>query len=229
MEMSECTAMISSPDQYHCPYHLETLSRMDQLFVFKEESMEECAAEVCCGIRPSKKFNVNDDTGKKVFSIIEDSECCERQCFAGGRFFIMNVTDLTNQEVIRLVHPFVCCSQKLEVQSPPGTTIGYVEHNLHVCLPKFTVANERGEPAFKIEGPCMGCTCCTDENFELVSLNGAALDRSFGKISRSFSYSGPNAGAKFVLSFPRHLDVKMKATVLGACMLIDCMYYEKPS
>ncbi|XP_058654937.1 phospholipid scramblase 2 isoform X1 [Onychostoma macrolepis] len=220
MELSEGTAMINSPDLYRCPSHLETLTGMDQLFVFKEENMEECLAEVCCGIKPFKKYNVKDNTGNKVFGIIEDSECCERQCFAGARSFIMNVTDHSNQEIIRLVHPFVCCSHELEVQSPPGTAIGYVQQNLHVCLPKFTVANERGEPAFNIEGPCMGCTCCTDENFELVSLNGAAIDRSFGKIFKPFSYSEPNAGADFVLRFPRHLDVKMKATVLGACMLI---------
>ncbi len=53
-----------------------------------------------------------------------------------------------------------------------------------------------------------------------MSLNGAAIDRSFGKIFKPFSYSGPNVGADFVLRFPRHLDVKMKATVLGACILI---------
>ncbi|KAK2901274.1 hypothetical protein Q8A67_009389 [Cirrhinus molitorella] len=224
MELSEATTMISS---FHCPSHLETLTRMDQLFIFKEETMEECLAEACCGIKPIKKYNVKDDTGNKVFSIVEDSESCERQCFDIASSFIMNVTDHSNQEVIRLVHPFCCCSHELEVQSPPGTAIGYVRQNWHVCLPKLTVENEQGEPAFKIEGPCILCTCCTDENFELVSLNGAEKDRSIGKIFKPFSYSGSNAGADFVLRFPSHLDVKMKAAVLGACMLIDWMYYEK--
>ncbi|XP_050951673.1 phospholipid scramblase 1 isoform X1 [Labeo rohita] len=223
----EVTAMMPSPEPYHCPSHLETLTRMDQLFIFKEETFEECLAEACCGIMPMKRYNVKDNTGNKVFSVVEDSECCERQCFGSGSSFIMNVTDLSNQEVIRLVHPFVCCTQELEVQSPPGTAIGYVRQNLNVCLPKFTVENERGEPAFKIEGPCIVCTCCTDENFELVSLDGAVIDRSFGKIFKPFSYSGPNAGADFVLRFPSNLDVKMKAAVLGACMLIDWMYYQK--
>ncbi|XP_050950050.1 phospholipid scramblase 1 [Labeo rohita] len=228
MELSEVTTMIPSPDPYHFPSHLETFTRMDQLFVFREVTMEERIAEGFFGIKPIKKYNVKDETGNKVFSILEDSERYARKMYGSGRSFIMKITDQSNQEVIRLVHPSVCCyiNHELEVQSPPGTPIGYVRQNLHACLPKFTVENERGEPEFKIEGPCVGCTCCSDQNFELVSLNGAAVDQSFGKIFKPFSCSRPNAVADFVLRFPGNLDVKMKATVLGACMLIDCIYYE---
>uniref|UniRef100_A0A672KNB3 Phospholipid scramblase n=1 Tax=Sinocyclocheilus grahami TaxID=75366 RepID=A0A672KNB3_SINGR len=153
----------------------------------------------------------------KVFSILEDSESCDRQCYGVARNFTMNVTDHSNQEVIRMVHPSVCTSCKLHyVQSPPGTTIGYVRQNWHVCLPKFTLENERGEPAIKIVGP--GCTCCTDENFELVSLNEAAIDGSFGKITKPFSCCESNAN--FVIRFPSNMDLKMKATALGACILL---------
>ncbi|XP_016361258.1 phospholipid scramblase 2-like [Sinocyclocheilus anshuiensis] len=163
--------------------------------------------------------------GNKVFGILEDSECCDRSFCASGRSFIMNVTDNSNQEVIRLLHPSACCygSHELEVQSPPGTTIGYVRKNWHCCLSKFTVENERGEPAFKIERPFVGCTCCTDQNFELLSLNEEVTERSFGKIIKPFSCCGSNAD--FVLRFPSNLDVKMKATLLGACILIDSVNY----
>lgn len=51
-------------------------------------------------------------------------------------------------------------------------------------------------------------------------MNEAGTERSFGNILKPFSSSGPNAGAAFVLRFPSNLDVKMKATVLGACILI---------
>uniref|UniRef100_A0A8C1BK71 Phospholipid scramblase n=2 Tax=Cyprinus carpio carpio TaxID=630221 RepID=A0A8C1BK71_CYPCA len=225
MEFSEDTAMIPFPDPYHCPSHLETLTRMDQLFVYKERTREDSLAEVCFGIKPANRYFVMDCMGNKVFSVLEDSESCDRQFYGVGRLFTMNVTDHSNQEVIIMVHPAVCtfCSHELEVQSPPGTTIGYVRQNWHVCLPKFTLENERGEPAIKIVGPCVGCTCCTDENFELVSLNEAAIDRSFGKITKPFSCCGSNAD--FVIRFPSNMDVKMKATALGACILIDTMYF----
>ncbi|XP_050952399.1 phospholipid scramblase 1-like [Labeo rohita] len=138
----------------------------------------------------------------------------------------MKVTNVSNQEVIRLVHPrFHCCGRnELEIQSPPGTAIGYVRKNWH-CLPKFTVMDEEGELAFKIEGPCLCCTCCEDDNFELLSLNEEATEGSSGKILKPSSTSGPNAGADFVLRFPSNLDVKMKATLLGVCIFIDYTCY----
>ncbi|XP_048020566.1 phospholipid scramblase 1-like isoform X2 [Megalobrama amblycephala] len=175
MELSEDTAMIPCPDPYHCPSHLETLTLIDQLFVYKEKTLEESLVEGCCGIKSNNRYEVKDDIGNKVFTILEDNDCCNRTYCAAARSFIMNVFNNSNQEIIRLVRPFVC-------------------------------------------------SCCKNE---LVSLNGAAIDRSFGKIVRPFSCCGPNADADFVLRFPRSLEVKMKATLLGACILIDCIYYEE--
>ncbi|XP_067220299.1 phospholipid scramblase 2 isoform X1 [Chanodichthys erythropterus] len=230
MELSEDTAMIPCPDPYHCPSQLETLTLIDQLFVYKEKTLEESLVEGCCGIKSNNRYEVKDDIGNKVFTILEDNDCCNRTYCAAARSFIMNVFNDSNQEIIRLVRPFVCncCKNELEVQSPPGVTIGYVQQNCHVCLPKFTIENERGEPAFKIAGSFLpSMSYCTDANFELVSLNGAAIDRSFGKIVRPFSCCGPNADADFVLRFPRSLEVKMKATLLGACILILAYFRKK--
>ncbi|XP_051736793.1 phospholipid scramblase 2-like [Ctenopharyngodon idella] len=207
MELSDDIATIPCPDPYHCPCHMETLTCIDQLFVYKEQHLDECFDEVCCGINANNRYKVKDDIGNNVFSILEDSDYCSRH-LTEGRSFIMNVINHSNQEIIRLVHPFVCstCSHELEVQSPPGIASGHVWQNWHVCLPKFTVENERGEPAFKIVGPCVPFTFYTDENFELVSLNGAAIDRPFGKIFKPFSCCGLNGGADFV----------------------DFIYYDKP-
>ncbi|XP_056120247.1 LOW QUALITY PROTEIN: phospholipid scramblase 2 [Rhinichthys klamathensis goyatoka] len=218
--------MMPSSDPYHCPSHLETLTWIDQLFVYKEKTLEESLEEAFFGMKSNNRYEVKDDTGKKHFVLIEVNDCCNRNFYGGSRPFTMNVFNDSNQEIIRLVRPFVCCSNnELEVQSPPGVAIGLVRQNWQVCLPKFTIENERGEPAFKIAGPFVPCTFCMDADFELVSLNGAAINTSFGKIFKPFSGCGP-AGADFVLRFPRSLEVKMKATLLGACILIDCLYYE---
>ncbi len=53
-----------------------------------------------------------------------------------------------------------------------------------------------------------------------MSLNGAVTDGPFGTIVKPFSCSVLNTGADFVLRFPSNLDVKLKATLLGACILI---------
>ena len=64
---------------------------------------------------------------------LADSDCCSRQCLGAMRPFSMSITDNNQMEVIRLERPYrcmawccFCCLQEMEVQSPPGTTIGYI-------------------------------------------------------------------------------------------------------
>lgn len=59
---------------------------------------------------------------------------------------------------------------KLEVQAPPGTTVGYVVQNWHVCLPKFTIQDEKRKDILKINGPCIVCRCCEDIHFEVCNV-----------------------------------------------------------
>jgi len=63
-----------------------------------------------------------------------DSSCIVRQCCGPSRPFVMSITDNNGVEVIHLERPLrcmawccFCCLQEMEVQSPPGTTIGYIK------------------------------------------------------------------------------------------------------
>lgn len=72
----------------------------------------------------------------------------------------------------------VCLSFQMEVQSPPGTTIGYVKQDWHPFLPRFSIQGANKETVLKLEGPCLACNCCGDVNFEVSgsafwSLRGA--------------------------------------------------------
>lgn len=55
----------------------------------------------------------------------------------------------------------------MEVQAPPGTTIGYVKQDWHPFLPRFSIQGADKETAMKLEGPCFACNCCGDVNFEV--------------------------------------------------------------
>ncbi|XP_056310566.1 phospholipid scramblase 1 [Danio aesculapii] len=225
MELSEFTMMMPGPDPYHSA-DLETLTMIDQFFVYKERNMDECIDEVCCGKNADIRYTVKDDIGNLVFNILEDSDYCSRNIHT-GRSFTMNIVNDSNKEVIRLEHPFICCScsgHEVEVQSPPGVPIGHVGQNWRVCQPKFTVKNNQHEPEFRIVGPCVPLSFCVDQEFELVSLSGSV----FGKIVKPFSCSCVNVDADFVLQFPINLEDKMKATLLGTCVLIDFVYYDPP-
>ena len=61
-----------------------------------------------------------------------DTDCCTRQCCGPSRPFDMKILDNLQREVIHLSRPlrcsscwFPCCLQEIEVQSPPGTILGY--------------------------------------------------------------------------------------------------------
>ncbi|CAI8044503.1 Phospholipid scramblase 2 [Geodia barretti] len=119
-----------------------------------------------------------------------------------------------------------CCLQKIEVQSPPGTVVGYVKQDLSFIYPWFTIENADGEPVLKIKGPCWTCKWCEVE-FEVLSVNG---EQQVGKISKQWSGLAKEYftdADNFGIQFPMDLDVKMKAVMIGAVFLIDFMFFER--
>lgn len=218
------------PATYIGPPGLEYLAMVDQLLIKQKVEI----LEAFTGFESANKYKVLNSLGQDVFSAKEDTDCCTRQCCGPSRPFEMNILDNQQQEVLHLVRPlrcqsccFPCCLQELEVHSPPGTIIGTVEQEWSIFYPKFLIKDESGEPILKIEGPFCGCECCSDVDFVLSSVaNGEEL----GKISKQWSGLGKEVftdADNFGISFPLDLDVKVKATLLGATFLIDFMYFEK--
>lgn len=69
--------------------------------------------------------------------------------------------------------------------------------------------------------------CCSDVDFKVLSADGS---NQVGKISKQWAGYAKEAytvADNFGISFPMDLDVRMKAVMLGACFLIDMMYYEE--
>ena len=88
-------------------------------------SVETCACLVCLCISHWLCL---------VLDVFIDSDCLVRQCCGPSRPFAMQILDNNQREVIHLERPLrcsswccFCCLQTMEVQSPPGTVIGYVE------------------------------------------------------------------------------------------------------
>ena len=55
-----------------------------------------------------------------------------------------------------------------QVQAPPGTVIGYVNQDaLGILHPWFSITNAEGDTVLKIKGPFLGCSCCSDTDFEV--------------------------------------------------------------
>ncbi|KAJ8384389.1 hypothetical protein AAFF_G00205220 [Aldrovandia affinis] len=169
------------------------------------------------GFETRNQYEIKNSLGQQIYKAKEQSDCCMRNCCGPLRAFEMKIKDNNDQEVIHLV----------EVQAPPGTTVGYVVQEWHPCLPIFSIQGASRETLLKMEGPCIACNFCRDVNFELTTKDGL---QPIGRISKQWSGLLKEVFTdvdNFGIQFPMDLDVKMKAVLVGACFLIDFMFFEK--
>nr|XP_012617864.1 phospholipid scramblase 1 isoform X2 [Microcebus murinus] len=221
--------MPAPPPPLNCPPGLEYLSQINQVLVHQQIEL----LEVLTGFETNNKYEIKNSLGQRVYFAVEDNDFCTRNCCGPSRPFTLRIIDNMGKEVITLERPlkcssccFPCCLQELEIQAPPGVPIGYVIQDWHPCLPKFTIQNEKREDVLKIIGPCVVCSCCADIDFEIKSLDEQIV---VGKISKQWSGFVREAftdADNFGIQFPLDLDVKMKAVMVGACFLIDFMFFE---
>ncbi|XP_057595093.1 phospholipid scramblase 2 isoform X1 [Hippopotamus amphibius kiboko] len=221
--------MPAPPPPLNCPPGLEYLTQIDQLLIHQQIEL----LEVLTGFETNNKYEIKNSLGQRIYFAAEDTDCCTRNCCGPSRPFTMRILDNMGREVITLERPlrctscyFPCCLQEIEIQAPPGVPVGYVTQTWHPCLPKFTVQNERREDVLRITGPCVVCRCCADIDFEIKSLDDKYV---VGKISKQWSGLVRELFTdvdNFGIQFPLDLDVKMKAVMLGACFLIDFMFFE---
>lgn len=213
----------------NCPPGLEYLTTIDQLLVKQKVEL----LEAFTGFETNNKFTIKNSLGQKVYWAVEENDCCTRNCCGPSRPFEMKVMDTYKNTVISLNRPlacdkccFPCCLQSMEVSAPPGSHIGTIEQEWSIFSPSFRIKNAAGEVVLRIEGPFCTFSLCGDVEFKIVTLNGDQV----GKISKQWSGLAREMFTDadfFGITFPMDLDVHMKATMLGACFLIDAMFFEK--
>lgn len=212
------------------PRGLEYLTMIDQLLVHQKVEL----LEAFTGFETQNKYTIKNSVGQKVYYAVEDSDCLTRNCCGPLRPFDMKILDNFKTEVIHLNRPlacdscwFPCCLQRMDVSSPPGTIIGSIEQEWSILTPQFNIKNSAGDTVLKIEGPICTFSICGDVEFKVLSKDGST---QVGKISKQWAGLLREAFTDadyFGITFPMDLDVKMKAVMIGACFLIDVMFFEK--
>ena len=211
------------------PVGLEYLTQIDQLLIHQKAEL----LEAFTGFETANKFTIRNTLGQTVYFAAEDTDCCTRNCCGPIRPFNMKILDHSQREVIHLDRPlrcqsccFPCCLQRMEVRSG-GTLLGSIKQNWSICAPSFDILDERGTTMLKIEGPICTWSLCGDVSFEVLSADGK---QKVGKITKQWTGLAKEVftdADNFGISFPMDLDVKMKATMLGAAFLVDLMFFEK--
>ncbi|KAL0851245.1 hypothetical protein ABMA28_007086 [Loxostege sticticalis] len=214
----------------NCPPGLEYLSLINQLLVHQKVEL----LEAFVGFETNNKYTIKNSVGQKVYYAVEDNDCCTRNCCGPMRPFDMKIMDNFQNEVIHLHRPLACDScwcpcwlQSMEISAPPGTVIGSVEQQWSLCKPCYDIKNAAGDVVLKIKGPFCTYSICGDVEFNVYSKDG---ETKVGKITKQWSGLAREAFTDsdyFGINFPMDLDVKIKAVLLGACFLIDFMFFEK--
>ncbi|XP_071853334.1 phospholipid scramblase 1-like [Apostichopus japonicus] len=231
--------MAPPPSIPGCPPGLEYLTQLDQILVHQQVEL----FEAFTGIETQNRYQIKNALGQQVFFAFEESELCMRLCCGPGRGFTMHVVNNLNQEVLRMVRPFQCCSgccwcagscdhcsRTIAIESPPGQPIGHVRQRGSSWKAHYEILDANMDPVLKIRGPCWFCqgVCCTcDVDFKVLSLDE---DHEVGNITKQWAGFAKECFTKadnFGIQFPMDLDVKMKATLLGALILIEFMFYEQ--
>ena len=215
-----------------CPPGLEYLTQVDQLLVHQKIEL----LEVLTGWEQANKYAVKNTLGQQVYFASEVSTCAQRQCCGPHREFKMSIVDNNGTEVMALQRPLrcdaCCCSEDwrpfMEVQAPPGTTIGYVKADGCGCLhPTFLVMSTDFSPIFRIHTPICGRGCCQCEpKYPVKTMDDievGLIQKQWSGLTKELFTDADNFG----ISFPLDLDVKVKATLLGALFLIDYMFFEQ--
>ncbi|XP_045773631.1 uncharacterized protein LOC123873000 isoform X3 [Maniola jurtina] len=120
-----------------------------------------------------------------------------------------------------------CWLQSMEVTAPPGTVVGSIEQEWSICKPCYVIKNAAGDVVLRIKGPICTYSICGDVEFNVYSRDG---ETKVGKITKQWSGLAREMFTDsdyFGITFPMDLDVRIKAVLLGACFLIDFMFFEK--
>ncbi|XP_021944558.1 phospholipid scramblase 1 isoform X2 [Folsomia candida] len=224
------TGVMGQTVPLNVPPGLEFLAQLDRLYVKQKVEL----LEAFLGCETKNKYKIKDSQGRDLYTAKEDTDCCTRNCCGSFRPFDLKIKDLNDREIIHLNRPLACDScwcpcwlQSLEVFSPPGQLAGTVEQQWSIFTPTFVIKNADGEVVLRIEGPMCTFSLCGEVEFKVLSRDGGT---EVGKISKRWSGLAREAftdADNFGINFPMDLDVRMKAVMLGACFLIDFMFFEK--
>lgn len=218
-----------------CPKGLEYLTKLDQVLVKQKIHMLEVLVDWEC----SNKYKILNNQGQQCYYAFEKSNMLCRQCCGANRKFKIHIADNNKETVFSLKRPFKCfggcnwcaafrCAQdEVSVYAANGEQLGYVRQACSAWKPHYTILDAKKDPKFEIWGPCCPCTLCNSKiDFPIRPIGSdeviANINKQWSGFAREYFTDADNFG----VTFPMDLDVKLKATLIGAVFLIDFMYFE---
>ncbi|XP_071640879.1 phospholipid scramblase 2 isoform X3 [Temnothorax longispinosus] len=208
----------SSPPSITCPPGLEYLLSLDCLLV-NQKNMEVDGWQT-----RRNKYGITDNNGERVFYIEQELRTYWGTCLRKYNSFHEYITyDRNQQETLRLVQPFMTCCSLPVLQVYSGSTLlGSVTQEWGFWQRKFYIRDASDQEVLMIKGSQFDLKIKSlDEKYDIGMIQ---------KHWRGFSqemFNQFHVSDKYGINFPRDLDVKIKAVLLGATILIDFLFFAR--
>jgi hypothetical protein len=217
------------------PEGLHVLLDVDALKVSQELELFEMF-----GLETKNKYSVRDGHGKRLFHMAEDTSLINRCCTGKDRPFTIHIYDTNKKVVMKVKRPCSCglcwwggriTGSNVTIKSAAkGELFGRVVQVCSCCTPHFHVMSAEDEKIMEISGPCCStwckCLMCCNVDFDITLVTGGQ-HLHIGKITKNFSLKEMVGDANnFTLHFPKELDPRVKACLLGASLSLDYAFFE---
>ncbi|XP_011690784.1 PREDICTED: phospholipid scramblase 3-like [Wasmannia auropunctata] len=171
------------------------------------------------GWETQNRYIITDNKGEPVFYVTKEEVgaccCCERTCLVG-----FNIYDKNQHEVLRMIQRTDDWNQVLEVYSG-NTLLGSLVQNSRFWQLRLYICDASGRSVLMIKKRKF----CTDNIFKVKSVNDKHHVVMIEKRLCAVTFQGTfSASYTYDMYFSPDLDVKIKAMLLGACLLIDSEY-----
>ncbi|PAA52650.1 hypothetical protein BOX15_Mlig000534g2 [Macrostomum lignano] len=223
-----------SPGGY--PPGLRYLMQVDQLIIKQQKEV----MEILIGLDLPNQYVVLNTMGQPIYFANEKSSSVARNCCGAARPFELNITDSSGEEVIHVSRPYRCmclhqglsclncCKDLVTVEAPPGQLVGQVRQIHRRCEATYEILDSAGDKVLSIDGPnYCHCYCPGDDiPFSVRTHDGeevGRVSRQWSNLMQEYFTDADNFG----ITFPIDLHLNVKATIIGACFLIDFMFFEK--
>ncbi|XP_059175516.1 phospholipid scramblase 1-like [Physella acuta] len=216
-----------------CPPGLEYLTAVDQLICKQEVNF----LEALLGFEAANKYKIFNTLEQQVYTCLEESDACNRNCWGPQRGFVFHIVDNNNQEVMLVDRPFRacsgccccadgCCLYPIFVRDRTGNHLGMIRMMNSKCKPHFGIFDANGDLLYEIWGPACTCSCGGEIPFPIRSVRDGSQVGGVTKVWAGALREFLSDADTYSVTFPMNLDVKHKALIFACFILIDFSLFE---
>eukprot|EP01084_Bolivina_argentea_P136639 240641_1 len=222
---------------------LSFLDGLDEIYIQQPFRSSEFCIEACCGWEIENKYtaykiNKESNTITGLFELIEESNCCLRQCCGNNRPFTLRgkIQD-TEINIFRIERPFrcgwICCSPLcccgrayIEIYAN-NIFIGSVREMCICCNCKinYSIHNANGDEICQLQRFCIICDAI-QTGFDIL-IDGQETDKKITKLFSGLLKELFTSNDNYLVEFPNKLKSREnKLLLIGASMLLEYKYFE---